>query len=191
MTIMKTIDFLNANKDACEGGATYALQYETMADAWDHCDRVDWMIWILKRVDKSPGKNEMRLFNCWCARATPIGDGRTTWDLLTDPRSRAAIEVAERFAIGKSSKKSLRLLMPTPQTPKTPQTPQLMPPTAPHLTPQILRHGPPPPMLLIQLLMHQTEPPAPHLPPPAPHLTPLAPAVFKRTACVRCSATRL
>jgi len=104
---MKTIDFLDKNKDACADGEAYARQYEMMEEVWGKCDRVDWMIWILKRVDKSPGKNEMRLFNCWCSRATPIGDGRTTWDLLVDPRSRAAIEVAERFAAGEATREEL------------------------------------------------------------------------------------
>lgn len=39
----------------------------------------------------------LRRFACWCVRNTPLGDGRTTWDLLTDPRSRAAVEAKERW----------------------------------------------------------------------------------------------
>jgi hypothetical protein len=43
---------------------------------------------------------ELRRFACWCVRNTPLHDGRVVWDLLTDERSRAAVEVAERYADG-------------------------------------------------------------------------------------------
>ena len=48
-----------------------------------------------------------RLFACWCVRHTPLTDGRVTWDLLTDKRSRAAVEVAERYARGGATTKEL------------------------------------------------------------------------------------
>ena len=48
---------------------------------------------------------ELRLFACWCVRETPLHDGRKVWDLLTDPRSRAAVETAERFARGEGATK--------------------------------------------------------------------------------------
>ena len=104
---MKTIDFLTANRDACERGVTYAEQYEMMADAWDNCYRPDWLLWILRRTDKYPEEKDIRLFACWCARNTPLLGGRTTWDLMTDPRSRTAIEVAERFIIGDATSEEL------------------------------------------------------------------------------------
>ena len=48
-------------------------------------------------------ERELRLWACWCARNTPLGNGRTTWDLMTDPRSRAAVECAERHANGQAT----------------------------------------------------------------------------------------
>jgi hypothetical protein len=55
----------------------------------------------------STNDEKLRLFACWCVRNTPLADGRTTWDLLTDDRSRKAVEVAERFAVGKATKDEL------------------------------------------------------------------------------------
>jgi hypothetical protein len=45
----------------------------------------------------------LRLFACWCVRNTKLADGRTPWDLLTDERSRRAVEVAEAFALGNAT----------------------------------------------------------------------------------------
>ena len=49
----------------------------------------------------------LRLFACWCIRNTKLADGRTVWDLLTDERSRKAVETAERFANGNATKAEL------------------------------------------------------------------------------------
>ena len=49
----------------------------------------------------------LRLWGCWCVRNTKLADGRTTWDLLTDIRSRNAVEVAERFAVGGATREEL------------------------------------------------------------------------------------
>ena len=49
----------------------------------------------------------LRLIVTECVRKTPLHDGRTVWDLLTDPRSRNAVEVAEKFAHGKATREEL------------------------------------------------------------------------------------
>ena len=88
---------------ACGAGRDFADRYGTMADVWDACERVDWLIWVYRRTVTPMDMRELRLFACWCVRETPLKDGRKVWDLLTDERSRNAVVVAERFARGEAT----------------------------------------------------------------------------------------
>jgi hypothetical protein len=87
-----------AKHDACPEGRAFALQHRTMEQVWEACARVDWMLWILERTKRMPPRMS-RLFACWCARHTPLADGRAVWD-LTEERSRNAVVVAEAYARG-------------------------------------------------------------------------------------------
>jgi hypothetical protein len=93
--------------DACIEGRKFALQYATMAEVWDNCPRPDWLIWIMDRLQKPQDDKKNRLFACWCVEFTPLPDGRTTWDLLTDERSRNAVRVALRFARDEANQEEL------------------------------------------------------------------------------------
>ena len=53
---------------------------------------------FVRRVD-AWNENTLRLFACWCVRQV--------WHLLTDERSRRAVEVAELFANGKATQEEL------------------------------------------------------------------------------------
>ena len=97
---------LCAATDACKEGRDWAITQPTMADVWDNCPRCDWLGWLAQRVDAADART-LRLFAVWCARFTPLGDGRVTGDLLTDPRSLAALETAERYANGQATKEEL------------------------------------------------------------------------------------
>ncbi len=94
--------FCRATK-ACEEGAQFAANYSTMAEVWANCPRVDWLVWMLNAIDAPPDEKACRLYMVWCVRNTPLADGRTTGDLLTDERSRNALEVAERAANGQAT----------------------------------------------------------------------------------------
>ena len=59
-----------AQHSACAAGAAFAMQYQTMADVWDACQRPDWLLWILDRLDM-PLDQDRRLFAVWCAVCTP------------------------------------------------------------------------------------------------------------------------
>jgi len=66
--------------------------------------------WALRAVPEkqSAWRDRLaRLHACDCVCSTPMPDRRTTYELLTDPRSRNAIEIAERFALGKANSSEL------------------------------------------------------------------------------------
>ena len=88
--------------DACAEVRAFAETCADLETVWNACDRSDWMIWLLRRLKYDDAK-VYRLYACWCVRNTPLADGRKVWDLLTDPRSRAAVEVAERYAVGEAT----------------------------------------------------------------------------------------
>lgn len=96
-----------ASTKACEEGWVFALTQPTMAEVWDNCPQPHWLLWIAEKLGQKPDDRTLRLFAIWCARNTPLSDGRKTGDLLTDPRSLAALEVAERFADGRATNDEL------------------------------------------------------------------------------------
>jgi len=91
MTFRKRLVKLGACSDAIAW-----VGEKTLAEAWETCDRADWMLWLVRRIDGSYTPR-LRLAACACARTTlqyvPIGEHRP----------RLAIEVAERFARGEAS----------------------------------------------------------------------------------------
>ena len=92
--------------NACQGGAAWAKQFRSASAAWEACVNPEWMLWALDKIGYSDQSN-LRLCACEFVRETPLTDGRKVWDLLTDERSRNAIEVAERFAAGKAGEDEL------------------------------------------------------------------------------------
>ena len=106
---MKTKDFLKKH-DACTGGAKWALSISgDMADVWNAMieqGKHAWLLWTATR----PGvfsDSTLRKLAYRFVRETPLADGRKVWDLLTDERSRRAVEVAERYADGKATAQEL------------------------------------------------------------------------------------
>jgi Mg-chelatase subunit ChlI len=93
--------------NACRDGRDFAMQYLSMADVWDNCQRVDWLGWILDHLGVAPDQRKVREFMCWAATETPLADGRKTLDLLTDERSLNAVNVALRFARNEANAEEL------------------------------------------------------------------------------------
>ncbi len=105
LTEMTPKEFCDAT-NACSEGRKFALEYQSMSEVWANCPKVDWLLWITDKTGR-PDDRTLRLFAVWCARNTPLADGRKSGDLITDPRSLAALDVAERFANGRASRDEL------------------------------------------------------------------------------------
>jgi hypothetical protein len=78
----------------------------TMADAWGICTNAQWMLWYITNAGLADDIIFRRLA-CAFVRRTPLADGRTVWDLLTDERTRRAVEVAEAYCGGSASASDL------------------------------------------------------------------------------------
>jgi hypothetical protein len=82
--------------NACDAGAEWATSHHTtMGGLWgDATMRPDWRVWVATREGVLSDK-ELRLFACFCARSV--------WHLLTDDRSKRAVEVAEAYIRGEAT----------------------------------------------------------------------------------------
>ena len=84
---------------ACHEGRDWAVaNCRDMGEAWATA-RPDWLVWIATRPGVLDDRT-LRLFAVWSARQVQ--------HLITDPRSLAALDVAERHADGLATDKELR-----------------------------------------------------------------------------------
>jgi hypothetical protein len=81
---------------ACPEAVEWAQPYATLQEAWDACERADWMLWLIGHLDGRYSRR-LRLAACACARTAlrfiPAGEDRPL----------RAIETAERFARGEAT----------------------------------------------------------------------------------------
>jgi hypothetical protein len=100
-----TVNELIEQFSPCEEGEKFLREQGTLEAAWDACVQADWMLWLDSRLDLLTPRQRVE-FACRCVRETPAGEG-TVWDLLTDDRSRKAVETAEACIRGGATEKDL------------------------------------------------------------------------------------
>jgi hypothetical protein len=83
--------------DACDEGKEYAIKHKTKQDVWNNCERGDWMLWYAQ--GKGCDLKKLTLAKVKCARLAE--------HLITDERSKKALDVAERFAKGEATREEL------------------------------------------------------------------------------------
>lgn len=105
MAAISIVEFCEIH-GACQEGRKWALDNcKDMAEAWIKL-KPEWFLWVATRKGVL-SDIELREFACWCVRNTPIGNNKTVWSLLSEQRSRNAVEVAEQFARGKATREEL------------------------------------------------------------------------------------
>ena len=98
---MSELEKFLRHHSACKEGREWALATgaTTCAEIWARTDlKPDWRVWLATREGVLDDRTS-RLFACWCVRQV--------WHLLTDERSRHAVEVAERYANGEATAEEL------------------------------------------------------------------------------------
>ena len=85
--------------DACSNAVKWAGQFDSDQEAWDKCERADWMLWIVGKLCGERGSKEHRrvvLAACACAK--------TALKFIPRKENRPlnAILLAERYGRGKN-----------------------------------------------------------------------------------------
>jgi len=82
----------------CPEAIKWAANYKTIEEAWNVCDRGDWLLWYAGKMSGKPGsdrRKKLTLAACQCARlALPYTD---------DDRAEQTIVIAEQWALGNES----------------------------------------------------------------------------------------
>ena len=80
---------------ACNEGAKWALQYETMAEVYDNCQRGDWLLWVLGRAKKINKRQSVRIAIFCAERVLSIFEESHP----DDDRPRKAIDAAKAYLL--------------------------------------------------------------------------------------------
>ena len=85
--------------DACDDAIEWAKDYDNLQQAWDNCQRGDWMIWLINKMEWSNDKD---------LRLMAVAFARQVQHLMNDQRSINALDVAQRYANGEATVDELR-----------------------------------------------------------------------------------
>ena len=89
---------INQFRTSCYDAQVYYGTKDTFEQAWNDCDRGDWMLWIAAKLKID--KRTLFLAKARCAK--------TVLHLMKDERSRKAVEVAEKYGLGQCESKELQ-----------------------------------------------------------------------------------
>ena len=86
-------------EDACREAVGWLQTQPNVRQAWESCIRGDWMLWLVQALNA----DEMLLLRLNLTMLkTPLHDGHTVEDLLTDERSIAFVALKRRKFAGEA-----------------------------------------------------------------------------------------
>ena len=94
-------EFFSNNNDACAEAVRWAKQYGSMYEAWEKCERADWMLWAAKRLNLFTKKQSVKLAVIFAERVLPKFEVKHP----EDKRPHRAIQAAKRW-LKSSTKKN-------------------------------------------------------------------------------------
>ena len=84
---MKTVRVQLTELNACSEAVDWAEKFDTLEEAWEVCERGDWMLWLAAK--KQMDRKKIVSAACECARLS--------LQYTDDPRVLACIETTERW----------------------------------------------------------------------------------------------
>jgi hypothetical protein len=87
---MKTVEFCN-KYNPCQSGREFALQFQTMSEVWQACQRPDWLFWILEKHAPLEKEQSVKLAIAFAEAALSY------WTNPDDLRPSQAIEAARKW----------------------------------------------------------------------------------------------
>ena len=91
---MKQHTKLLIKMNACNAAVRYAENFDTLQDAWDVCERGDWMLWLIGKksgLPESKSRKKLVLTSCKCVRLA--------WKWMPK-EGKEAIRITEKWAKG-------------------------------------------------------------------------------------------
>jgi hypothetical protein len=82
---------------ACSEAIEWVATQKNKIEAWQNCERGDWMLWLAKRLDVDDRKLTLAKFKC----------ANQVRHLMTDKRSIDAMDAAEKYGNGEISREDL------------------------------------------------------------------------------------
>jgi hypothetical protein len=82
---------------ACSEAIEWVATQKNKIEAWQNCERGDWMLWLAKRLDVDDRKLTLAKFKC----------ANQVRHLMTDKRSTDALNAAEKYGNGEISRDEL------------------------------------------------------------------------------------
>jgi hypothetical protein len=92
---------------ACNESIVFAERFNSLQEAWDNCERGDWMLWLLGRISGAPESPERKKLVVVCAEVAELVLPIFEKKYPDDKRVRECIETCKRYVAGNATLEEL------------------------------------------------------------------------------------